>query len=477
MRTKKLPTLVGLFILTAGLTVGVLLVKNSQIFRLGAEPTSSPKDVRISNTSDNSFTVTWITEEETSGFVKWGENQNPGNVTVDQVGETGFIHSSTVEGLAPETTYYFGINSEGYDFDNNGILWQTKTAPSPETLPTASLITGSIVTATGSPAEGLLVYAQLAGANLLSSVTSNTGSWVITLSNALSQDLSSRATFDASSTIIEIAVQGGPAGVATAKIYPQDANPAPPIILGQVHDFRNLTSPTSEELPESSVILPGNLIPTPTSGFNLEEEEGKTPSEIDKVTIESIDEGEIITSINPEFFGEGPPGTTITIKVESTPVNDQLTVSSFGAWNWSPPTTLSEGVHKITITWKDKNGIVQSITKNFVVQAAEGPAFESTPSGSTATPTPTATPSPTSTPTPTPTTAVSPTQTPTPTATSTPTPILTPTPQLTPTPTPDLPESGSLTPTIAGAIMGLGFLIFSAVSSSIVFLKEKRKTM
>lgn len=470
MKTKKFPTFVGLLILTIGAVVGVLLVQNKQIFRLGAQPSPAPKDVRITNIGEGSFTVSWITEEETSGFVDWGENQSLGNLATDEVAETGFVHSTTINGLKSETTYYFKIISGGKDFDNNKIPWQTKTAPSLGASPLAKLISGSVVAATGSPAKGVLVFAQLAGANILSAITSEEGNWVITLSNALNQDLKSRASFNENSTLVEISVQGGPAGVATAKIYPKDARPVPPIILGQVHDFRNLTSLTSEEIPESSVVLPEGPIPTPTSGFEVEEEKEKTPA-IDTVTIESIDEGETITSTSPEFFGEGPPGTTITITVESETISDEVTVSSFGSWNWSPPQSLTEGIHKITITWRDRNGILQSITRNFVVQAAEGPSFESTPSGSTVTPTPTATPTPTNTPTPTPTSTSAPTLTPTPT----PTVIATPTTQLTPTPTPDLPEAGSLTPTLAGAIMGLGFLIFSAFSAGKVILKNTKK--
>jgi len=464
MKTKKFPTFVGLLILTIGVTIGVLLIQNRQIFRLGAEVSSAPKDVRITNIGEGSLTVSWVTEEETSGFVNWGENQSLGNVAGDEVGETGFVHSTTINGLKSETTYYFKINSGGKDFDNNKIPWQTKTAPSLGAPPSAKLISGSVVAATGSPAKGVLVFAQLAGASTLSTVTSDEGNWVITISNALSPDLKSRASFNENSTLVEISLQGGPAGVATAKIYPKDARPAPPIILGQVHDFRNLTSLTSEEVPESSVVLPEGPIPTPTSGFAVEDDVEKTPT-IETVTIESIDEGEVITSTNPEFFGEGPPGTNITITVESETISDEVTVSSFGAWSWSPLESLSEGIHKITITWRDKNGSLQSITRSFVVQAAEGPSFESTPSGSTATPTPTNTPTPT------------PTSTPAPTLTPTPTPTVTPTPtsQLTPSPTPDLPDVGSLTPTLVGAIMGLGFLIFSVFSVGKVILKETKK--
>lgn len=464
MKNKKLPTLFGLLILTSGIALGVVLLQNRQIFRLGAEPSAVPKDVRITNINSGSFTVTWITEEETPGFVSWAESQSLGNTAQNEVGDRSIIHSATIEGLTSETTYYFKINSAGVDFDNNGIPWQVKTAATFSDTPASFLISGVVITPSGSPAKGVLVVAQLAGASPLSSVTNEDGNWVMTLSNALSQDLKSRASYSDASTIIEISVQAGPAGVATAKIYPKDANPTPTIVLGQIHDFRNLSTSKSEELPESSLVLPEGPIPTPQGEFEPGAVDEQKPVTIEGVTIESIDEGEVVTSTDPEFFGEGPPGTTVSITVESTPVTDEITISSFGTWSWNPTQPLSEGVHKITITWKDKDGILQSLTRNFVVQAAEGPAFESTPSATTPTPTPTNTPTPSATPTPTST--IAPTQTPTPT----------PTLALQPsaTPTPDLPESGSLTPTIAGIIMGLGFLFFSAISTFQI-LKETYK--
>ena len=140
------------------------------------------------------------------------------------MGETGFVHSTTITGLNSETIYYFKINSGGKDFDNNALPWQTKAAPSLGDLPSAKLISGSVVTAAGSPAKGVLVFDQLAGANILSAVTSDNGNWVIIISNALNQDLNSKASFNESSTILEISVQGGPTVDATAQILLYVAN-------------------------------------------------------------------------------------------------------------------------------------------------------------------------------------------------------------------------------------------------------------
>lgn len=432
MRKSKIPTIIGLLTLVLGLAAGVLLVRNQNIFRLGAAAEFAPKDVRISNITDSSLTISWITDKETSGFVKWGESAASLDKTeLDELKDQGFTHLLTLRGLTPQTTYFFKINSGGEDFDNNAIPWQVTSGATLEIPSKTNLVSGSVLTSTGGPAKNVLLYLTVGGGNLLSTITSQNGSWVIPLSQARTQDLSSYIVIDEKNTLIEISVNAGPPGVASAQVYPQSARPVPSIILGNTHDFKNLPPSEVSEIPKASIGLPDEA--TPSSGFEVGEKSA-TPSAT-TVTLENIDEGEIITSTKPEFFGEGPSGTTITITLESEPVTDTLKVPSNGDWNWSPPQGLSEGAHKITISWRDASGILRTLSRTFIVQAAEGPAFESTPSASpTATPKTSPTPSPTAT------------ATPKATATATAAPV---------------PDSGSLTPTLLLSIMGVGVLAFA----------------
>lgn len=433
MRKSKIPTIIGLFTLILGLAAGVLLVRNQNIFRLGAAAEFAPKDVRISNITDTSFTISWITDRETSGFVKWGKGATSLDKTeLDELKDQSFVHLLTLRGLIPQTTYFFKINSGGGDFDNNGIAWQVTSGATLEIPSKTNLVSGSVLTSTGQPAKNVLLYLTVGGGSLLSTITSQNGSWVIPLSQARTQDLSSYVAVNEKNTLIEISVNAGPEGVASAQIYPQSARPAPSIILGDTHDFKNLPPSEVSEIPKASIGLPEET--TPLSKFEVEEKTAATPS-AKTVTLKSIDEGEIVTSTKPEFFGEGPSGTTIMITVESEPVTDTLKVPSSGNWKWSPPQGLSEGAHKITISWRDASGILRTLTRTFIVQAAEGPAFESTPSASpTASPKTSPTPSPTAT------------ATPKATATATAAPV---------------PDSGSLTPTIALSIMGISIIAFA----------------
>ena len=440
MKKSKIPTIIGLIVLVFGLAAGVLLVGSQRFFRLGAEAELAPKDVRISNISDNSFTVSWVTDKVTGAFIKWGEDpESLDKEELDEVGGEGTTHTASIRGLSAETTYYFKINSGGDDFDNSGIPWQVKLASLLPVPTKTNLVSGSVLTGSGQPAKNALVYITLGGGSLLSSVTSDSGSWVIPISQARSQDLSGFIDIDEKNTLMEISVNAGPDGVASAQIYPQSAKPVPAIILGETHDFKSLPASEVSEIPKASIGLPEES--TPSSKFEVEGPAQAPTSQ--SVTLESVKEGEVVTSTKPEFFGEGPVGTTISITVESDPVTGSVRIPTTGDWNWSPPAGLSEGTHRITISWRDAQGILRTLTRTFVVQASEGPAFESTPSA-TLTPTPTPTLSPTSTPTPTPI----------------PTIVGSPVSSASPTISP-VADSGSLTPTILLSIMGVSVIAFA----------------
>ena len=447
----KVPTIIGVVILAIGLATGVLLVQNSQIFRLGASGGTPPKDVRITNISDSAFTVTWVTEKETSGFVLWGETDaNLSRTENDEVGQDSYTHSVTIRGLSAQATYYFKINSGGEEYDNNKIPWQTTLGPSLSQPSTSYVISGTVLTATGTAASGALVYVSIGGVSPLSTTTSNEGSWVVTLSQAREVNLNQLYSIS-NSNVIEISVQAGALGTSSAQIYPASAKPVPPMILGQVHDYKNLPASTDEELPVSSIEASGEIA-TQESKFNLSDTDTSTAS-TSKVTLESVEENETITSTKPQFFGSGPEGTEITILVESeNPISSTTEVNSSGDWSWTPPQGLAPGEHKITLSWRDVNGILQTITKTFIVQAAEGPAYEASSSASlTPTPKVSSTPKATSSATPKATSTAK-------TATS--------------SAAPKTPDSGTFTPTIIMFVMGLilftfgGGIFYSAIKES-----------
>lgn len=446
---KKIPTLIGVLVLVFGLAGGVVLVNKDTIFKLGASPEATPKDVRITNITDTSFTVNWVTDKQTSALVKWGETSNLGKTALPEVGtKTTSAHTVTIRNLVKNKTYYFTINSGGVDNTNSGIPWSVTTLSS--VSPDVSHVSGTILLSTGTPADDAVVYVDAPGMTEQSTTTSSSGNWILALP----------VSETAGDTLLNIYVQGGTAGIATAQVYLASANPVPTISLGKTYNFLSTTQTNVDGVPDSSVKLPTSDTSSTNqqSRFNLETTATPQPP-VNTVTVKSVEEGETIYTASPEFFGDGPVNSAITVTVHSSvPITQNVVVASDGSWKWTPPTNLEDGSHTITITWKDAKGVIQSLTKNFTVVAnAQEPSFVSTPSGTLA-PTPKVTATPTVAPTLKPTVipSVSPTVKPTVTPTATISATVKPTKTASPS---ALPVAGSPFATIAFISTGIAMIL------------------
>ncbi len=442
IKKNTIPTLLGVIILIAGSFAGVFLLRNTQIFKIGADAAAQPKNIRVGNISDTSVTVSWTTDKQTTDFLVWGKTSGSLNKTENE--DTGtqkyFNHSITLTGLSPSTNYFYKINSGGTSFDNSGVPWQFTTGLALGSNKNSILISGSVINASGIPEKRVLVYADVEG-YLLTTQTSDTGNFVFQIGSVRTSDLQNYAQIDPAATLIQLSVQATPDGIASAQIYSQSANPVPPIIIGQSYDFRNEPINNQGGNPNANLNLPQDT--EAKSKFNV-----SAPSETPKPTsviLESLTEGETVTSEKPQFFGKGPGGTTLTITVHSdTDLTGNLQIPQNGSWTYAVPSNLEPGKHTITISWIDVSGITRFLTRNFVVQAGEIPSFTASQSGSTASPTS----SPTLAPSASPRATVAPSPTSSPEASATAVPV---------------PVTGDLTPTLLLTIMGLIVMAFSFV--------------
>jgi len=443
-KEKRIPTIIALLILILGIAGGTFLIKNTTRWFTSATPEITPQQIKITNITESSFTVSWITNAQVSGFVKYGTDKEiPFTAQDDRDQLSGsqgsfFTHHVTLKGLTPSTNYFFKISSGGKLFDNNGRLYRANTGPAfQDSNRESDVAYGTILKQDGSPAGGVIVYLTLANASPLSTITRSSGNWVIPLNLARSTDLSSWAIYDKEVSVEEIFVQGGSEGTATAISVTKNDSPLPPITLGGNFDFRQvLPSPTLTPTPSLS---------SSTSGFSLEN--FSTPTPVLKIVNPS--QGEKVSTATPEIFGTGPGGETLTIVVESPEtIQGKVVISPDGSWRWTPSTNLSPGEHTVTVSLP--NG--QQVTHSFVVLAAgedNTPSFSASPSA---------------------TLAPTPTLTPTPTPTEIPTPTLTPTVAIRsslPSTEGGIPQSGYLTPTFLFFIMGV-VLIFLGILNNIL---------
>ena len=443
MKKLKIPTIIGLVILVVGVFASVLLIKEGPRWLTRAAPETKPKQIQFTNLTDNGFSVSWITDIATSGFVKYGEANQLNQVARDDrdemSGETGDFttHHVTLRNLKPGTVYQLQIFSANQPQESNGQYHQVTTAPT-LTLPSppSDVAYGTVNTPAGSPAEGAIVYLSLPGATPQSTLVKSSGNWVVALNLARSDDLSNYAQYDQQLTAIDLMIQGGDLGTATAVVTTKNDSPVPLITLGENHDFREEASPLpQEEISEA----------TESSRFTLEEIEAtRTATQTSEVTIANPSDEENVNAQKPEFSGQGPAGKVLEIVIESSSTyTDTLVVDESGNWHWTPPANLEPGEHTITITYEDDQGEEKTLTHTFTILAA----------GDSNLPSLTATPSGEASPSPSPSPSVRPS------------PSASPSGQVSmPSTEAGVPDSGYLTPTFLVFIMGLGLISFGLVS-------------
>lgn len=354
MHERKIPTLIGL------LLVGVFLV----LFRFAfdrinpifskATGSIAPQQVTVTNVSDTSFTVSWITGAPSLGSIKLDSVKTP---YIEDQTSASHTHHVTVRNLKPETSYTFRLGGKRYD---------VRTAPQLAGLGTTiEPAYGQVANPSGEPAEGAIVYLTLSGGQMLSTLTKQGGTWVVPLNRARTADLTSYIT--GNERIDETIFVRGADGEARALTDTFNDNPVPAITIGKTYDFRKIQAAAPK--------LPSVL------GTSTQE-----------VSITKPVTGATLPSNLPLFQGAGVPGNQALIVIGITnPVSDTFLVGEDGIWRYTPPKPLQPGKQSVTITTSDAQGKTIAITHLFeVLKSGTQVLGEATPSA-TLEPTPTAT--------------------------------------------------------------------------------------
>lgn len=472
---RRFPTILGLGILVLGVIGGVLLVgQGTGGFLPRASAEFTPQQVRITNITENGFSVSFTTQQAASGAVKFGTEPNTLRQEVqddrDQLnGQSGAYqtHHITVKGLQPQTQYYFQIVTQGRQvFENNGEPFSLRTARTAQPAAARSAY-GSVLNQAGNPATGALMYFTTSGGSPLSAFVKTDGSWSIPLAQLRTQDLSTIfPVLDTTSMNIQV-VGNTPADVLNFSRPVSQLSPLETLQFGaEVPTVADTPAggaaadSTDQELLDELAQLDDELLSDEdllndidgTGGFNdlVTDEDRFSTQQITNVTIVfPSEEAETVNTTRPELSGKAPPRAVLQIEVHSeTPYYGVVESDAQGNWNWTPPADLEEGEHTITVTYTDDSGTQQRMTRNFLVQADTNlPAFQSTPSGQIASPVPSPLPSPI------------PSPVPSPRPSPLPSPIASPTPVATSSAT--LPVSGSTLPLVvfgagAAALLGMG---------------------
>ncbi len=380
---RKIPTAVGLLILIGGLVAGVFLVNSRTSFQSKAGPTESPKNIKISNRGSGNFSISWTTDVPMTGYIKYSEDPTKVNLPAgdvrDQISGTSqdyTNHYVNVTGLGANKTYYFLIGSGSQTYNDNEKPFQIRTLATASSPP-EDVISGKILNTSRSPVNGAIVFVDIDGAETLSTISKNDGTWRLNLSTARSKS-GSTLTLDPKTTLLSIFVSAGTLGTATAISNTEKAKPVPDILLGKNQNFVDATVSLSDISSGAS-----------RSGvFALTE--SQLSSEIGTTNTGSITflnpaiEGELIATNTPEFKLKLATGSGLSLKVGEQVSLLDLVKNESGEWTWSPLKPLTTGLNSLLVEYLDADNNKQQVTRTFNVLAigdASGlPAFTATPS-------------------------------------------------------------------------------------------------
>jgi hypothetical protein len=179
-----------------------------------AGATSEPKEVKITNVTDQQATITWLTDIPTTEYILYGADDETSERFVGTRDST--THHLTLTNLQSNTTYYFRIGAGGSVYEKNDRPYEFKTSfnfSPPERL----RVYGQVLDLKGIPAPGAIVHIQVKDADgrgskglstTLSSITDTNGLFSMNLMDLREVDLSSPFYFSRESDEAEINVIG-----------------------------------------------------------------------------------------------------------------------------------------------------------------------------------------------------------------------------------------------------------------------------
>lgn len=465
-KEKRIPTLLALFLLLTGIAGALYFDGTYQSITSKAGAPVTPGDVHMTNLSDNSITVSYLTDKESVGAISVSGPNMKLNLIDDK---------DLLEGTKARLTHMFTVKNlksdSGYTIIVTGGIPNCNPSVCPEFIQKTGVkieksldlppVSGQIVDVSRKPVDGAIVYLLIGRAAPLSARSDKTGKFAIPLNNLRSQDLKIRPDLN-ENVSVQITIKSSSSDHASVltDIVTIKKNP----MLGELALGKSYNYISGQNT--------GDIIRPEVLGKNTQIKLTPTPKqELSKKGFDFVfPRYKLDTTIdtNPKIRGIGMPNQKIKISVKSTVQTETVTVASDGTWEYRPKLPLSPGMHTISITGKDNTGATSTLTREFVVlKSGEAVLGDSTPSASL---TPTTTdispttalnisisPSAAATISATLTPVKSPTPTLTPSPTFTPSPTPTPTPTPSPTPSGPLPRAGSLS--LPSLLIGSGITL------------------
>ena len=367
-KEKKIPTILGLLLFLATLYVGNSLINHQTNTVSKASGSCDPVSLQITNITNKSTTISFTTLSDCLTAISIGDK------TIENPNGKGKVHYFDINSLEESKVYTFSVISDGKKYSLDSFNFKTGQKPTEE-LPTSNLAWGKIYKSDHTLATQAIVYFSVTGASPLSALVTSSGEWNITLATSFNESLTNYFSMPAN-TEESLVVIDDTQNQTQVVGNTNHNNPFPDITIGQ-NNFSAPSPAVDVELPQTSLL---------NQDYKFSDESS--------LAITNPNNNETLSTKRPNFFGTAKPGGKIKIEVHSsTVINDSTTTDDEGDWDWAPPKDLAPGEHTITVTDENEN----TVSKKFVVLAAESNTSFIASSSATPTQKPTSTPMPTPT--------------------------------------------------------------------------------
>jgi hypothetical protein len=190
---------------------------------VNAAPSAEPviNRVYITDVWEGGFTVSWTTDINANGMVRYGETQPPATTVHDMNGVT--THYVPISGLLSGHTYFVEVQSNGAISNNNGAYYQVTLPSALSPCTPTKVVDGTVKQSNGTGLGNAIVYLQLqdldgTGNGSSQWVTARTsavaplGYWTASLDCIRSADLSAYFSFTDGQDQLRLVAQGGSFG-------------------------------------------------------------------------------------------------------------------------------------------------------------------------------------------------------------------------------------------------------------------------
>jgi hypothetical protein len=374
--SRKIIRILGIILILFGIPLTTLVIKNQTVFKGSASSSEEPQNIKITNISDKSFTISYQTNIATTGSVSYGIDKKLGESELDDADKEkeSFspkkIHNITLKNLKPDTEYFLTVASGPKTFLDNGAPFGIITGPNIAS-PSAqeeNIVKGKIVLPDGNAPSEAIVYLSAENSQVLSTATEKDGTFSFSLENLRTKDLSSYFDINDEAVFNIVATDGLLQATASASL--SKTKIIPTMTLSNNYDFSEKDTFAATKSAKPSAGFPPVV---PTSSLSSKKEI--------KIEILSPKENQLSVNQKPQFRGTSLPNEKIEIIIHSAEeIITQITADKNGNWTYKPTADLSPGIHTITIKTRDSSGILKTIVKSFTVYAADSPAITVAPS-------------------------------------------------------------------------------------------------